>query len=84
MTDRTDKDSDDVSSDVPPEVAEQLVHQLMDRQYRQTLDQPVGMLGNKTPRQAVKSSSSRQKVGRSHGNLQFRVDVEGTRCSLSA
>jgi hypothetical protein len=62
MADRTDKASDEVSSDVPPEVAEQLVHQLMDRQYRQTLDQPVGMLGNKTPRQAVKSSSGRQKV----------------------
>jgi hypothetical protein len=34
----------------------------MDRQYRETLDQPVGMLGNKTPRQAAKSAAGRQKV----------------------
>lgn len=29
---------------------------------RETLDQPVGMLGNKTPRQAAKSAAGRQKV----------------------
>ena len=34
----------------------------MDRQYRETLDQTVGMLGNKTPRQAAKSAPGRQKV----------------------
>ncbi|NGO55981.1 hypothetical protein [Allomesorhizobium camelthorni] len=62
MADRPDKDGEALSSDVPPEIAEQLVHQLLDRQYRETLDQPVGMLGNKTPRQAVKSSAGRQKV----------------------
>ena len=41
---------------------QQVVHQFMDRQYRETLDQPVGMLGNKTPRQAAKSAAGRQKV----------------------
>ncbi|HEV2896371.1 MAG TPA: hypothetical protein VGX71_00765, partial [Pseudaminobacter sp.] len=62
MADRSDKDGEALSSDVPPDIAEQLVHQFLDRQYRGTLDQPVGMLGNKTPRQAVKSSAGRQKV----------------------
>ena len=49
-------------SDIPPEIAEQVLHEFMDRQYRETLDQPVGMLGNKTPRQAVKSPAGRQAV----------------------
>lgn len=50
------------SSDIPPEIAEQVVHQFMDRQYRETLDQPVGMLGNKTPRQVAQTATGRQKV----------------------
>ncbi|MET2832865.1 arginine deiminase-related protein [Mesorhizobium shangrilense] len=50
------------TSDIPAEVAEQVVHQFLDRQYRDTLDQPVGMLGNKTPRQAATSAAGRQKV----------------------
>ena len=54
-----DKDS---ASTVPPEIAEQVAHQYLDRHYRETLDQPVGMLGNKTPRQAVMTSAGRQKV----------------------
>jgi hypothetical protein len=50
------------SSDLPPQIAEQVVHQHMDRQYRETLDQPVRMLGNKTPRQAAKTPADRQSV----------------------
>ncbi|TPK90482.1 MULTISPECIES: hypothetical protein [unclassified Mesorhizobium] len=50
------------SSKIPPEMAEEVVHEFMDRQYRETLDQPVGMLGNKTPRQAAKTPMGRQKV----------------------
>lgn len=56
------RDREDPASEIPPEIAEQVVHQFMDRQYRETLDQPVGMLGNKTPRQAAKSATGRQKV----------------------
>jgi len=48
--------------DESTDFAEQTIHEFMDRQYRDTLDQPVGMLGNKTPRQAVKSSAGRKKV----------------------
>lgn len=50
------------ASDIPPEIAEPLIHQFMDRQYRAMLDQPISMLGNKTPRQAAKSAADRQKV----------------------
>lgn len=50
------------TSAIPPEIAEEIVHQFMDSQYRETLDQPVGMLGNKTPRQAAKTPAGRQKV----------------------
>lgn len=62
MADRPPSDHDDDSLDLPPEIAKQAVHALMDRQYRETLDQPVGMLGDKTPRQAAKSATGRRKV----------------------
>ena len=61
MADPPTKDAEP-DAGLPPEVAEQLVHQVMDRQYRETLDLPVGMLENKTPRQAVKTPSGREKV----------------------
>lgn len=62
IADMPEEDTEGLSSDIPPELTEQIVHQFMDRQYRETLDQSVGMLGNKTPRQAAKSSAGRQKV----------------------
>ncbi len=62
MAERPTREKDDPGSEIPPEIAEQAVHQFMDRQYRETLDQPVSMLGNKTPRQAAKSAAGRQKV----------------------
>ncbi len=54
----------------PPEIEEQAVHELMDRQYRKTLDQPVGMLGDKSPRQAVKTAAGRRKVADWHKYLE--------------
>ncbi|TCU08386.1 hypothetical protein [Rhizobium sullae] len=62
MAERPAREKEAPAPEIPPEIAEQVVHQFMDRQYRETLDQPVGMLGNKTPRQAAKSAASRQKV----------------------
>ncbi|BCH32758.1 hypothetical protein MesoLjLc_46880 [Mesorhizobium sp. L-8-10] len=47
---------------IPPEIEEDVVHQFLDRHYRETLDEPVEMLGNKTPRQAVKTPSGRRQV----------------------
>ncbi|RUW61045.1 hypothetical protein [Mesorhizobium sp. M7A.F.Ca.US.008.03.1.1] len=62
MAERPTRDRGRKSTDIPLEIAEQVVHEFMDRQYRGTLDQPVDMLGNKTPRQAVKTPAGRQKV----------------------
>lgn len=39
-----------------------IIHETMDRHYRETLDAPVPALGNKSPRAAVKTKSSRAKV----------------------
>lgn len=50
MAERPAREKEDPASEIPPKIAEQVVHQFMDRQYRETLNQPVGMLGNKTPR----------------------------------
>jgi hypothetical protein len=47
---------------MPPELAEQVVREYLDQHYRETLDQPVQVLGGKTPRQAVKTQTDRQKV----------------------
>ncbi|MVA27587.1 hypothetical protein V6582_01745 (plasmid) [Agrobacterium vitis] len=62
MAERPTNKEEDPASEIPPEIAEHVIHQFMDRQYRETLDQPVGMLGNKTPRQAAKSAAGRKKV----------------------
>jgi hypothetical protein len=61
MAEGTGKDTE-TSSSIPPEIAEQAVHEFLDRHYRETLDQPVAILGNKTPRQAAKTPAGRQKV----------------------
>ncbi|MDX8442026.1 hypothetical protein [Mesorhizobium australafricanum] len=49
-------------STIMPEFSEQTVHEYLDRHYLETLDQPVKMLGNKTPRQAAKTAAGRQKL----------------------
>ena len=50
------------SDDIPPEVATPLVHAMLDKQYRATLDEPVGMLGDISPRAAARTKAGRQKV----------------------
>ncbi len=62
MADESEHDPADAVADIPAEIAEQAIHQLLDRQYRETLEQPVPMLGNKTPRQAAKSDAGRKKL----------------------
>ena len=39
-------------AEIPPELQEQLVHAMLDKQYRALLDEPVPMLGNVSPRAA--------------------------------
>ena len=48
--------------EIPPEVQERLVHAVLDRQYRALLDEPVPMLGNVSPRSAVRSARGRRNV----------------------
>ncbi|MDX8483127.1 hypothetical protein RFN28_32445 [Mesorhizobium sp. VK24D] len=59
---RPRKGAESSPSNILPEVTEQSIHEYLDRHYLETLDQPVKMLGNKTPRQAAKTAAGRQKV----------------------
>src|SRR3546814_3146310 len=47
---------------IASEVATPLIHAMLDRQYRATLDEPVGMLGDITPRAAVQTAAGRHRV----------------------
>ncbi|MCI0505099.1 MAG: hypothetical protein L0Z73_03215 [Gammaproteobacteria bacterium] len=45
-----------------PELAAEIFRNFMDQHYRQTLDEPLPMLDNKTPRQCARSKKGRTKV----------------------
>jgi hypothetical protein len=62
MAERPIRDSSARGSQLPPEIATKAVHEFLDKQYRETLDQPVGMLGNIAPREAVRTASGRQRA----------------------
>lgn len=47
---------------IPLEVATGLVHAMLDKQYRAVLDEPVPMLGNRSPRQAARTAAGREKL----------------------
>lgn len=47
---------------VDPAELRTALHAVLDRQYRQTLGEPVPMLGDKTPRQAARSAKGRRAV----------------------
>ncbi len=49
-------------SGVSPEEEREIIKAFMHKHYTNTIDQPVPMLGNKTPRQAAKSAKGREKV----------------------
>jgi len=51
-----------VPEGVDPAALRAAVHEVLDRRYRNTLSEPVPMLGGKTPRQAVRSAKGRQAV----------------------
>ncbi|MBH5398421.1 hypothetical protein HZZ13_11535 [Bradyrhizobium sp. CNPSo 4010] len=48
--------------DIPEDEQRAVVHDYMDRHYRDVLDQPVPALGGQTPRAAVKTAGGRIKV----------------------
>src|SRR3546814_15274406 len=47
---------------IAPAVATPLFHAMLDRQYRPTLDEPIGILGDITPRAAVQTADGRHRV----------------------
>jgi len=44
------------------EEVQELVHEALNEQYRQTLEQPIPMLDNRSPKEAVQTASGRAKV----------------------
>jgi hypothetical protein len=48
--------------DIPEEQHCAIIHDYLDRHYGEVLDQPVPMLGGKSPRAAVRTGSGRIKV----------------------
>lgn len=48
--------------EISPEQRRGIIHQSMDRHYRRMLDEPVPMLGNRSPRKAVKTDAGQEKV----------------------
>lgn len=48
--------------EIPLEVATGLVHAMLDKQYRAVLDEPVPMLGDRSPRQAARTPAGRDKL----------------------
>jgi len=48
--------------EIPLAEMQRIVGEMMDRQYRQVLDEPVPTLGDKTPRQAATTKTGRAKV----------------------
>ncbi len=49
-------------ADLPPEVESQVISEFYDRHYRETLDQPIPMLGDTSPRVAAKTPEGKEKV----------------------
>lgn len=47
---------------IPPEEEARIIGEMMDRHYRQTLDEVIPALGNVTPRQAARTAAGRRKL----------------------
>lgn len=45
-----------------PEIAAEVIHNMLDQHYRQCLNEPIPMLGDKTPCQCAKSKAGREQV----------------------
>ena len=56
-------DSDrELTDTIDPEIAAEVIHNMLDQHYRQCLDEPIPALDNKTPRQCARSKKGREKV----------------------
>jgi hypothetical protein len=50
------------AAEIPPEVRTELVHAMLDKQYRALLDEPVSMIGDISPRAAARSARGRRNL----------------------
>jgi hypothetical protein len=74
----------EVEENIPPEIAEQIMQRTFDKHYRETLDQPIPALGNKTPRQAVKTNVGRGEVIEWLKYIENSSAKQGTRGGVKA
>ena len=66
-------------TEIPAEVQTQLVHAMLDKQYRALLDEPVGMLGDVSPRAASRSATGRERLAAWLKHLENRSQHAGAR-----
>ena len=64
--------------DIPPEIAAQIIHNHLDDHYRRTLDDPLPIFDDKSPRQAVKTKKGRAQV------VEWLKQLENSECRRSA
>ena len=62
MAQRLKEPAPEAQVDLPPEVASQVVREFYDRHYRETLDEPIPMLDDKSPRAVVKTPEGKERV----------------------
>ena len=63
MMEEQDREREAIAEpEIPLTEMQRIVEEMMDRQYRQVLDEPVPALGNKTPRQMARTKAGRAKV----------------------
>jgi hypothetical protein len=48
--------------ELSPEQRRSIIHQSLNKHYRRMLNEPIPMLGNRSPREAVKTEAGREKV----------------------
>src|SRR4051812_28152923 len=74
-----DRSSTAPKAELPAEVQPQLVHAMLDKQYRAFLDQPIGMLGDVSPRAASRGAKGREKIAAWLKHLETRSRHAGDR-----
>jgi len=57
-----DDDYPEPTDTIDPEIAAEVIHNMLDQHYRQCLDEPIPALDNKTPRQCTRSKKGREKT----------------------
>lgn len=62
MAEQDNEPDTDDEPEIPLAEMQRIIGEMMDRQYRQVLDQPVPALGDKTPRQMARTKAGRAKV----------------------